>query len=54
MVGLRRDKVFCRRDVIVAAAPRLFGLDPATVDRLVDRVLVHLDAVELEPFGRRP
>lgn len=48
---LAADKVFCRRDVVVAAAPHLFGLDPATVDRVVDRVLVHPDAVELEPFG---
>lgn len=48
---LAADKVFCRRDVIVAAAPHLFGLDPTTVDRLADRVLVHPDAVELEPFG---
>lgn len=47
---LAADKVFCRRDVIVAAVPHLFGLDPAIVDRLVDRVLVHPDAVELEPF----
>ncbi len=47
---LASDKVFCRRDVIVAAAPHLFGLDPSIVDRLVDRVLVHPDAVELEPF----
>lgn len=48
---LAADKVFTRRDVIVAAAPHLFGLDPTTVDRVVDRVLVHSDAVELEPFG---
>jgi hypothetical protein len=48
---LAADKVFCRREVIVAAAPHLFGLDPAIVDRLADRVLVHPDAVELEPFG---
>jgi conjugative relaxase-like TrwC/TraI family protein len=48
---LAGDKVFCRRDVVVAAAPRLFGLDPAIVDRVVDRVLVHPEAVELEPFA---
>jgi conjugative relaxase-like TrwC/TraI family protein len=47
---LAADKAFCRRDVIVAAAPHLFGLDAAVLEQLVERVLVHPDAVELEPF----
>ncbi len=47
---LAADKAFCRRDVIVAAAPHLFGLDAAVVEQVVERVLVHPDAVELEPF----
>ena len=46
---LAADKVFSRRDVIVAAAPHLFGLDPAVLGRLVDKVLAHPSAVELEP-----
>ena len=45
---LAAEKVFARRDVIVAAAPHLFGLDPAILDRLVDRVLADPDAVALE------
>jgi conjugative relaxase-like TrwC/TraI family protein len=45
---LAAEKVFARRDVIVAAAPYLFGLDPAVLDRLVDRVLAHPDAVALD------
>jgi conjugative relaxase-like TrwC/TraI family protein len=46
---LAADKVFSRRDVIVAASPHLFGLDPAVLGRLVDKVLAHPSAVELEP-----
>jgi hypothetical protein len=34
--------------VIVAAVPRLFGLDPAVVDRLVDRVIAYPDALTLD------
>lgn len=48
---LAEGKVFGRRDVIVAAAPHLFGLAPTVIEALVDRVLLHPDAVELEPFG---
>jgi conjugative relaxase-like TrwC/TraI family protein len=47
---LAAEKVFARRDVIVAAAPHLFGLAPDLLDRCVDRVLAHRDAVALEPF----
>jgi conjugative relaxase-like TrwC/TraI family protein len=46
---LAADKVFSRRDVVVVAAPYLFGLDPGVLDDLVDRVLAHPSAVELEP-----
>ena len=48
MAGWRRTRC-SRRDVIVAAAPHLFGLDPAVLVRLVDKVLAHPSAVELEP-----
>jgi conjugative relaxase-like TrwC/TraI family protein len=48
---LAADKVFSRRDVIVAAAPHLYGLEPQLLHRLVDKVLVHPSAVELEPTG---
>ncbi len=48
---LAAEKVFARRDVIVAAAPHLFGADPTMLDRLVDKVIAHPDAVELEPAG---
>ncbi len=47
---LAADKAFCRRDVIVAAAPHLFGLDADILEQVVERVVVHPDAVELEPF----
>jgi conjugative relaxase-like TrwC/TraI family protein len=36
---LAARKVFSRRDVVVAAAPHLFGLDPEELSRVVDRVL---------------
>lgn len=45
---LAAQKVFARRDVIVAAAPLLFGLGPTMLDQLVDRVLAHPQAVALE------
>jgi hypothetical protein len=40
-------KVFTRRDVIVAVAPRLFGHDPAELAWVADRVLVDPEAVPL-------
>ena len=46
---LAADKVFSRRDVVVVAAPYLFGLDPAVLDDLVERVLAHPSAIELQP-----
>ncbi|MCU0269129.1 MAG: AAA family ATPase [Acidimicrobiales bacterium] len=49
---LAAEKVFTRRDVIVAAAPHLFGLEPAVLDRLVDKVLGHANAIELESAAR--
>ena len=48
---LAADKVFARRDVIVAAAPLLFGLDVQVSTSLVERVLDHADAVPLAPLG---
>jgi conjugative relaxase-like TrwC/TraI family protein len=44
---LAAQKVFSRRDVVVAAAPRLFGLDPAELGRLIDRVLADPAAIPL-------
>ena len=49
---LAADKVFTRRDVIVAAVPHLFGLDLSVLDRLVDKVLDHPNAIELESAAR--
>ena len=49
---LAAEKVFTRRDVIVAAAPHLFGHDVTVLDRLVDRVLGHANAIELESAAR--
>ncbi len=44
---LAEQKVFSRRDVIVAVAPDLFGLDPAVLDAVVDRVLADPLAIPL-------
>ena len=44
---LAEIKVFSRRDVIVAAAPHLFGHDEATLNAVVDRVLADPDAIPL-------
>jgi conjugative relaxase-like TrwC/TraI family protein len=49
---LAAEKVFTRRDVIVAAAPHLFGHDVSALDRLVDKVLDHPNAIELESSAR--
>ncbi len=46
---LAADKVFARRDVMVAAAPLLYGLDASMLDRLVDKVLDHPDAIPIQP-----
>ncbi len=46
-------KIFTRRDVIVAAAPQVFGLDPGFLDRVADRVLEHPLAIRLEPLPGR-
>ena len=40
-------KVFCRRDVVVAVAPKLFGLEPSELARVVDRVLADAEALPL-------
>ncbi len=46
---LAAQKVFTRRDVVVAVAPRLFGLHPAVLDHAVDLVVGSRDAIELAP-----
>ena len=48
---LARLKVFSRRDVMVEAAPFLYGLDRGELDRVVDAVLDHGAAI---PLVRRP
>jgi hypothetical protein len=44
---LAQRKVFNRRDVIVAVAPRLFGHQPHELDQVVDRVLANPESVPL-------
>ncbi|MDQ6725789.1 MAG: AAA family ATPase [Actinomycetota bacterium] len=44
---LAQRKVFSRRDVMVAAAPSLYGLQPGELDRVVDRTLADGRAVPL-------
>jgi conjugative relaxase-like TrwC/TraI family protein len=44
---LAAQKVFSRRDVVVAAAPHLFGLDPGVLGHVVDRVLADPAAIPL-------
>ncbi len=44
---LAAQKVFSRRDVVVAAAPHLFGLDSSELGRVVDRVLADPAAIPL-------
>ena len=44
---LAARKVFSRRDVVVAVAPALFGLDPAELPRVVTRTLVDPETVPL-------
>ncbi len=44
---LSARKVFSRRDVVVAVAPSLFGLEAAELDRVVARVLANPEAVPL-------
>jgi hypothetical protein len=44
---LAQRKVFTRRDVVVAVAPRLFGHDPAELAWVADRVLGDPEAVAL-------
>ncbi len=45
--ALAARKVFSRRDVVVAVAPKLFGRDPAELDHIVDRVLSDPEAIPL-------
>jgi conjugative relaxase-like TrwC/TraI family protein len=44
---LAATKVFCRRDVIVAVAPALYGAEPAELSRVVARTLADPEAVPL-------
>lgn len=44
---LAAQKVFSRRDVVVAAAPQLFGLDQTELGHVVDRVLADPLAIPL-------
>jgi conjugative relaxase-like TrwC/TraI family protein len=44
---LASRKIFSRRDVIVAAAPHVYGLEPAELDRLVGFTLADPEAVAL-------
>ena len=46
---LATRKVFSRRDVVVAVAPALFGLDPAELPRVVSRTLADPETVPLLP-----
>jgi len=50
---LGERKVFTRADVVVAAAPWLFGRAPSQLDRLVDRVLASRDTIPLLEPARR-
>lgn len=49
---LAAEKVFTLRDVVVAAAPHLFGLEVSMLDRLADKILDHPNAIELESAAR--
>jgi len=44
---LAERKVFARRDAIVALAPRLYGLHPAALKEMADRVLANPESVPL-------
>ncbi len=44
---LAQVKVFTRADVMVAVAPSLYGQDLGQLDRVVDRVIRHPDAIPL-------
>ncbi|HWI03829.1 MAG TPA: MobF family relaxase, partial [Acidimicrobiales bacterium] len=52
--SLAARKVFSRRDVVVAVAPALFGLDPTELPRVVGRTLADPETVPLlrTPFAR--
>jgi hypothetical protein len=45
--GLARRKVFCRRDVIVALAPHLYGQDPRFLELLADLALADPEVIPL-------
>jgi conjugative relaxase-like TrwC/TraI family protein len=45
--NLARRKVFSRRHVVVALAPKLFGQDPQLLDRLVDRAMADPEVIPL-------
>jgi conjugative relaxase-like TrwC/TraI family protein len=45
--ALGANKVFARRDVIVALAPHLYGQHPALLDQMVDRTVADPEAIPL-------
>jgi conjugative relaxase-like TrwC/TraI family protein len=51
---LARRKVFCRRDVIVAMAPYLYGQDPIFLEAMVDRALANPGSCPSGRGGRCP
>jgi len=44
---LAERKVFARRDAIVGLAPHLYGVDPAALEEMADRVLANPESVPL-------
>ncbi len=49
--NLARRKVFSRRHIVVALAPKLFGRDPQLLDRLVDRTMADPEVIPLVGAG---
>jgi hypothetical protein len=49
---LSQRKVFAKRDVIVATAPQLYGMDPTELPKVIERVLRDPDAIPLIGVAR--
>jgi conjugative relaxase-like TrwC/TraI family protein len=49
---LSQRKVFAKRDVIVATVPQLYGMNPAELPKVIDRVLRDPDAIPLVGVAR--